>query len=185
MSRIRIFAITFLLIFVVFICSLLLGCNSNHTDFTPTESPAVITDNNNSQVANPNERTVSTKIGNVNTAFALFGDHKVSVISFTDPKAGTVCYLSRAVTGGISGALGVARDPAIFSISCVKEKSVDLSYLPKSEEIESESVSVFRKSIYITRMVDVTNNSIIYLAVARSAFLNGSPFNSVSVVKEN
>lgn len=184
MSRIRIFVIIFLLIFVAFICSLLVGCNSNNSNFTPTESPAVITDNN-SQVANPNELAVSSKIGNVNTAFALFGDHKVSVISFTDPKAGTICYLSRAVTGGISGALGVARDPAIFSISCIKEKSVDLSYLPKSEEIESESVSVFRKSIYITRMVDVTNNSIIYLAVARSAFLNGSPFNSVSVVKEN
>lgn len=59
-------------------------------------------------------------IGAVDTAFKLIGpDHKVVVEVFDDPKAGGVsCYLSRAKTGGIKGAIGLAEDKAESSVAC-------------------------------------------------------------------
>jgi CreA protein len=51
-------------------------------------------------------------IGEVDTVFKLVGpDHKIVVDAHDDPKVGGVtCYVSRAKTGGITGALGVAED---------------------------------------------------------------------------
>ena len=59
-------------------------------------------------------------IGSVNTAFKLIGpDHKVKVAAFDDPKvSGVTCYISRAVTGGIKGAIGVAEDTSDAAIAC-------------------------------------------------------------------
>ncbi|MCZ2292091.1 MAG: CreA family protein, partial [Burkholderiales bacterium] len=53
-------------------------------------------------------------IGEVDTVFKLIGpDHKIVVEAYDDPKvAGVTCYVSRARTGGIKGALGVAEDRA-------------------------------------------------------------------------
>ena len=50
-------------------------------------------------------------IGDVNTAFQWIGpDHKIVVEAYDDPKVGGVtCYVSRAKTGGIKGALGWPR----------------------------------------------------------------------------
>jgi CreA protein len=49
-------------------------------------------------------------IGSVDTVFKFVGpDHKIVVEAYDDPKVnGVTCYLSRAKTGGIKGALGVA-----------------------------------------------------------------------------
>ena len=59
-------------------------------------------------------------IGDVNTAFQWIGpDHKIVVEAYDDPKvAGVTCYVSRAKTGGIKGALGVAEDESEASIAC-------------------------------------------------------------------
>ena len=59
-------------------------------------------------------------VGSVDTAFKLIGpDHKVVVEVFDDPLVGGVsCYLSRAKTGGIKGAVGLAEDKAESSVAC-------------------------------------------------------------------
>ena len=51
-------------------------------------------------------------VGEVDTAFKLIGpDHKIVVDAYDDPKvAGVTCYVSRAKTGGIKGAIGIAED---------------------------------------------------------------------------
>ena len=62
----------------------------------------------------------SEEIGAVDTVFKFIGpDHKIVVDAYDDPKvAGVTCYVSRAKTGGIKGALGLAEDKAEASIAC-------------------------------------------------------------------
>ena len=50
-------------------------------------------------------------IGSVDTAFKLIGpDHKIVVDAYDDPKVqGVTCFVSRAKTGGIKGAIGLAQ----------------------------------------------------------------------------
>ena len=65
-------------------------------------------------------------IGDVNTAFQWIGpDHKIVVEAYDDPKvSGITCYVSRAKTGGIKGALASRRtrpkrrSPAARSARC-------------------------------------------------------------------
>lgn len=59
-------------------------------------------------------------IGEVDTVFKFIGpDHKIVVEAYDDPKvAGVACYVSRAKTGGIKGALGLAEDKSEASIAC-------------------------------------------------------------------
>ena len=59
-------------------------------------------------------------VGEVDTVFKLIGpDHKIVVEAYDDPKVnGVTCYVSRAKTGGVSGALGFAEDKAEASIAC-------------------------------------------------------------------
>ena len=54
------------------------------------------------------------EVGSVDTAFKLLGpNHKVVVEAFRDPDfPSIVCYVSYAKAGGISGAVGLAEDPA-------------------------------------------------------------------------
>ncbi len=68
-------------------------------------------------------------IGHVDTRFKLIGpDDKIVVEAFDDPGvAGLTCYLSRAKTGGLSGAVGVAEDTSDASISCLQTAPVDLA----------------------------------------------------------
>src|SRR6266481_2032113 len=58
--------------------------------------------------------------GSVNTKFRLLGpDDKIVVDGFDDPKvSGVACHISRAQTGGMKGALGVAEDTSDASIAC-------------------------------------------------------------------
>ena len=51
-------------------------------------------------------------VGEVDTVFKFIGpDHKIVVDAYDDPKvAGVTCYVSRAKTGGITGAVGLAED---------------------------------------------------------------------------
>ena len=50
------------------------------------------------------------QVGEVSTAFILIGaNHKVVVDAYDDPKVkGITCYVSRAKTGGVMGAIGLA-----------------------------------------------------------------------------
>ena len=60
------------------------------------------------------------EIGSVDTAFKLLGpDHKIKIEAFDDEKvSGVACHVSRAVTGGIKGAVGLAEDTSDASLAC-------------------------------------------------------------------
>lgn len=123
-------------------------------------------------------------IGSVDTAFKLIGpDHKVVVEVFDDPKVGGVsCYLSRAKTGGIKGAIGLAEDKAESSVACRQVGALRFgAALPVQEEVFSERASVFFKHVRVVRMVDVKRNALVYL-VYSDRLIDGSPKNSVTAV---
>lgn len=124
------------------------------------------------------------RLGEVDTVFKLIGpDHKVIVEVFDDPRVqGVSCYLSRAKTGGIKGALGVAEDRSEASVACrqVGEIRFDRA-LPKQEEVFTEKTSLLFKHVRVVRMVDAKRNALIYL-VYSDRFIEGSPDNSVTAV---
>lgn len=124
------------------------------------------------------------RIGEVDTVFKLFGpDHKIVVEVFDDPRvSGVSCYLSRAKTGGISGALGLAEDKAEASVACRQTGAIAFSGpVPKQEEVFSERASILFKRIRVVRMVDPKRNALIYL-VYSDRVIEGSPQNSVTAV---
>lgn len=123
-------------------------------------------------------------VGSVDTAFKLLGpDHKVVVEVFDDPRvAGVSCYLSRAKTGGIKGAIGLAEDKAESSVACRQVGALAFNgTLPLQEEVFSERASIFFKHVRVVRMVDVKRNALVYL-VYSDRLVDGSPKNSVTAV---
>src|ERR1700712_3287811 len=77
-------------------------------------------------------------IGDVNTAFQWIGpDHKIVVESYDDPKVqGVTCYVSRARTGGVKGALGLTVDKSEASIGCRQVGPVSVRQpLPRQEKV--------------------------------------------------
>jgi CreA protein len=128
-----------------------------------------------------------TRIDAMNTNFRWLGpDDKIVVDRYDDPKVANVsCYLSRAETGGIKGGLGLAEDPSRFSIACRAVGPITIpSGLPKREVIGFASASLFFKTFQIHRSVDVEKNVLIYTVIS-TKLINGSPFNSISVVPVN
>ena len=123
-------------------------------------------------------------IGEVDTVFKLIGpDHKIVVDGYDDPKvAGVTCYVSRAKTGGIKGAIGLAEDKAEASIACRQVGPVSFSGpLPKQEEVFSERISLLFKKLRVVRMVDKARNTLVYLTYS-DRVIEGSPQNSVTAV---
>jgi CreA protein len=124
-------------------------------------------------------------IGEVDTAFKLIGpDHKIVVDAYDDPKvAGVTCYVSRAKTGGISGALGVAEDKAEASIACRQVGPISFSGKPLEarEEMFNERISLVFKRLRVVRMVDKKRNTLVYLTYS-DRVIDGSPKNSVTAV---
>ena len=123
-------------------------------------------------------------VGAVDTVFKLIGpDHKVVVEVFDDPKVGGVsCYLSRAKTGGIKGAVGLAEDKADSSVACRQVGPLTFkAKVPQQEEVFSERASIFFKHVRVVRMVDVKRNALVYL-VYSDRLIDGSPKNSVTAV---
>jgi CreA protein len=123
-------------------------------------------------------------VGSVDTAFKILGpDHKVVVEVFDDPKVGGVsCYLSRAKTGGIKGAIGLAEDKADSSVACRQVGPISFKgKVPQQDEVFSERASVFFKHVRVVRMVDVKRNALVYL-VYSDRLIDGSPKNSVTAV---
>ena len=125
------------------------------------------------------------QIGEVSTAFILIGaNHKVIVEAYDDPKVnGVACYVSRAKTGGVMGAIGLAEDKAEASIACRQvgpisftEKSLDAQ-----EEMFNERISAVFKRLRVVRMVDRKRNVLVYLTYS-DRLIDGSPQNSVTAV---
>jgi CreA protein len=123
-------------------------------------------------------------IGSVDTAFKLIGpDHKIVVDAHDDPKVGGVtCYVSRAKTGGIKGAIGLAEDKAEASIACRQVGPIRIKQpLPAQEEVFSERISLVFKRLRIVRIVDVPRNTLVYLTYS-DRLIDGSPQNSITAV---
>jgi CreA protein len=124
------------------------------------------------------------EIGSVDTVFKFIGpDHKIVVEAFDDPGvSGVTCYMSRARTGGLKGAFGVAEDRSEVSIAC---RQVGPIAIPKpirqQEEIFSERISLVFKRLRIVRMVDAKRHALVYLTYA-DRVIEGSPQNSVTAV---
>jgi CreA protein len=128
-----------------------------------------------------------TRIDAISTQFRWLGPNdKIVVERYDDPKVRNVsCYMSRADTGGIKGGLGLAEDPSRFSIACRAVGPIEIpDRLPKSEVIGFASASLFFKTFRIYRAVDAEKNVLVYTVVS-TKLINGSPFNSISVVPAN
>jgi len=123
-------------------------------------------------------------IGEVDTVFKLIGpDHKIVVDAYDDPKvSGVTCYVSRAKTGGISGAIGLAEDKAEASIACRQVGAITFAKpLAEQEEIFNERLSILFKKLRVVRMVDKKRNTLVYLTYS-DRVIEGSPKNSVTAV---
>ena len=123
-------------------------------------------------------------IGEVDTVFKLIGpDHKIVVDAHDDPKvSGVTCYVSRAKTGGIKGALGVAEDKSEASIDCQKVGPIAFTApIAPQEEIFTERISLVFKKIRVVRMVDRARNTLVYLTYS-DRLIEGSPQNSVTAI---
>lgn len=124
------------------------------------------------------------RIGEVDTVFKFIGpDHKIVVEVFDDPKVGGVsCYLSRARTGGIKGAFGIAEDKAEASVACRQVGDISFTApIPRQEEVFTERASILFKRIRVVRMADPKRNALVYL-VYSDRVIEGSPQNSITAV---
>ena len=125
-----------------------------------------------------------TRIDSINTNFRWLGpDDRIVVERYDDPRVANVsCYMSRAETGGVKGGLGLAEDPSRFSIACRAVGPVEVpANLPRSEVIGFAAASLFFKTFQIHRSVDPQKHVLVYTVVS-TKLINGSPFNSISVV---
>jgi len=123
-------------------------------------------------------------IGEVDTVFKLIGpDHKIVVDAYDDPKvSGVTCYVSRAKTGGIKGAVGLAEDTADASIACRQVAPIAIPKpLPQQEDVFTERISLVFKKLRVVRMVDAKRNTLVYLTYS-DRVIEGSPKNSVTAV---
>jgi CreA protein len=123
-------------------------------------------------------------IGEVDTVFKWIGpDHKIVVDAFDDPAvSGVTCYVSRAKTGGIKGAVGIAEDKSDASIACHRVGAIAFAHpLPEQEEVFTERLSLLFKKLHVVRMIDKKRNTLVYLTYS-DRVIEGSPQNSLAAV---
>ena len=128
------------------------------------------------------------KIGHVDTNFKWTGpDDKIILESFDDPDvSGVTCFLSRAKTGGFTGAVGIAEDTSHASIDCRQTGPVTLSKKIKDGKKDGDKVfkkrtSMVFKTMQVVRFYDQKHNTLIYL-VYSDRVIEGSPENSISAL---
>jgi CreA protein len=122
--------------------------------------------------------------GSVSTNFRWLGPNdKIVVDGFDDPKVqGVACHISRAETGGMKGALGVAQDTSDASIACRQVGPIRIvGELKDGERVFDEQRSLVFKTLQVVRFFDRGRNVLVYVAYS-DRVLTGSPQNSVSTV---
>ena len=134
----------------------------------------------------PSLAASAEEVGSASYRFRWVGPNdKVVVEVFDDPEVpGVACYLSRAQTGGISGAVGVAEDPGEISIACRQVGAIDASKLASlrpGREVFSERASLIFKRTQVVRFYDAKRKVLVYLSYT-DRIIEGSPRNSISVV---
>ena len=134
------------------------------------------------------QMSVAEEIGHVDTNFKWIGpDDKIVVEAFDDPRvSGITCYISRAKSGGISGAVGVAEDTSDASIACRQTGPVSLSDeilagKRDGEQVFKKRTSLVFKSMQVVRFYDAKRHTLVYL-VYSDRIIEGSPKNSVTAV---
>jgi CreA protein len=125
-------------------------------------------------------------IGSVGYRFQWVGPNdKITIEAFDDPDVpGVTCYIARARTGGVKGALGLAEDPPYASISCQQVAPVDVTRLGKLKsphEVFSERASLIFKTTQVVRFWDAKRQALVYLSYT-DRIIEGSPQNAISVV---
>ena len=132
----------------------------------------------------PAAYVAAEEIGKVDTRFRfLTPDDTVRIDVFDDPKVeGVSCYLSRAKTGGVKGAIGVAEDTSDASIDCRRVAPIRfVERFRNGEKVFSERRSLIFKELQVVRFCDADRNVLVYL-VYSDRVIEGSPKNSVSAV---
>jgi CreA protein len=126
------------------------------------------------------------RIGEVSTTTRILGrNDQIVVDRYDDPRVqGVSCYVSRAVTGGVSGSFGLATDPSRFSIACRRTGPIAMQgTLPKNEVVFGASADWLFKEIRVSRIFDAEKRVLVYLVWSTQAMSReGSPFNSVTAV---
>jgi CreA protein len=127
-------------------------------------------------------------IGEVSTKFKWMGPNdKIVVEVFQDPDIpGIACYLSRAKTGGLSGAVGVAEDTSDASLACRQVGPVQIPEEVAEGKTEGDDVfkkrtSLLTKTMQVVRFYDAPRNTLVYLSYS-DRIIEGSPKNAISVV---
>ena len=123
-------------------------------------------------------------LGEVSTAFKLIGpNHKIVIEAYDDPLVeGVTCFVSRAKTGGITGAVGLATDKSDASIACRQVGEIRIKQpLPQQDEVFSERLSILFKRLRIVRVVDAKRQSLVYMTYSEK-LIDGSPKNSITAV---
>jgi len=125
------------------------------------------------------------EVGCVSTTFRGLGllNDKVCVDSFPDPKVdGVICHVSRAKTGGVKGAVGLAEDTSDAAVACRQTGPITIKgNLKDGEDVFKESRSWLFKKLQVVRFLDKANNTLIYL-VYSDKLVDGSPKNAISTV---
>jgi len=122
--------------------------------------------------------------GSVSTQFRWLGPNdKIVVDGFDDPKVqGVACHISRAQTGGVKGAFGVAEDTSDASISCRQIGPIRfLAEFKDGERVFDEKRSLIFKSLQVVRFFDRRRNVLVYVTYS-DRVISGSPKNSISSV---
>jgi len=122
--------------------------------------------------------------GSVSTNFRWLGPNdKIVVDGFDDPKVqGVACHISRAQTGGVKGAMGVAEDTSDASIACRQVGPIRiLGELKDGERVFDEHRSLVFKTLQVVRFFDRERNVLVYVSYS-DRVIAGSPQNSISTV---
>jgi CreA protein len=117
--------------------------------------------------------------GQVSTRFRWLGPNdRIAVDGFDDPKVkGVACHISRAVTGGIKGELGLAEDTSDASIACRQVGPIQIL----GEFVFDERRSLVFKRLHVVRFYDRQRNVLVYVSYS-DRVIEGSPKNSISTV---
>lgn len=127
-------------------------------------------------------------LGQVSTKFRVLGPNdKIIIEAFDDPAvSGVTCYLSRAKTGGVGGAMGIAEDTSDASIACRQTGPVNLSsdilnLSRNGEEVFKQRTSILFKTMQVVRFYDARRHTLVYMTYS-DKLVDGSPKNSITAV---
>jgi len=139
----------------------------------------------------PAAPAAAEEIGFTSTAFQFLGGNDgIRIEAFDDPDIpGVSCWVSRAVVGGLTGAVGLAEDRSNAAIACRQTGPIDRARLAEvladqddeGDEVFERRLSVFTKALRVHRFIDLKRQTVVYLVFSEK-LIDGSPKNVLSVV---